>query len=77
MDPEWIPTGNNGEGEQGWTAAVIVKPVATAPTNMQVMGSDGVAVALGEVKPSLSPPLKVTGTFPAISVTEVSAARCS
>ena len=40
---------------------------------MQVMGPDGVAIALGDVKPSLSPPLRVQREYPAVSVTEVKA----
>lgn len=76
LDPEWttaasdrqrLPSGH----EQAWSDARVISPAATAPTGMQVVGSDGVAIALGDVKPMISPPLRVTGTFPAASVTDV------
>jgi hypothetical protein len=52
----------------------VIKPQATAATGMQVMGPDGVAIALGQVKASLSPPLRVVREYPALSVTAVKAA---
>jgi hypothetical protein len=80
--PDWIPStqpevDNITAGfSQTWTAAVVVTPQATAPVGMQVMGPDGKAIALGTVTPSMSPPLRVTGTFPAISIVEVRSHTC-
>lgn len=41
------------------------------PGYAQVLGADGDAVAIGELKPSVGPPLEVTGRFPALSLTQV------
>ena len=80
LDPEWSKTGSDSQrlpsgraSAQAWSDAREISPAATAPTGMQVIGADGVAVALGEVKPMVSPPLRVTGTFPAVSVVDVEA----
>jgi alpha-L-rhamnosidase len=51
-----------------WAPAVLVVPSATAPTGMQVLDKNGVGIALGQVRPTRSPPLRVTGYFPAESV---------
>jgi hypothetical protein len=57
---------------QVWAPAVLINPPATAAYGMQVMSADNkTAVALGELKPLLSPPLRVTGTFAALSVSAI------
>lgn len=81
LDPEWTTAAGEEKSSaaypaghaQAWSPAVVISPQATAPTGMQVMGADGVAIALGTVKPMVSPPLRVTGTFPAVAVTETAA----
>ena len=80
LPPEWdgVPqpstSGVAAAPGQSWQPAVVIAPSATAPTGMQVLGPDGAAVALGELKPTLAPPLRVTGIFPAVSVAPVHAA---
>eukprot|EP00935_MAST-01C_sp_MAST-1C-sp1_P002102 g2102.t1 len=57
-----------------WQPAVAINPPATAATGMQVISADGkTAIALGTVKPTLSPPLRVAANYSALSVTEVHA----
>ena len=59
---------------QAWQPAVVIRPTATAATGMQVLDAAGNPQAMGVLKPTLAPPLRVTGVFPALSVQPVRAA---
>ena len=78
LDPAWNATGTDSQfpagHDQAWAPSVEIAPEATAPKGMEVIGADGKAIALGTVKPNVSPALAVTGVFPALSVTKVEAA---
>lgn len=64
----------SSSNSQDWTPAVLITPPTTATTGLQVISPDNTtAVALDTPKPPMSPPLRVTGTFPAVTVTKVRA----
>ena len=69
LDPDWSGTAPNAE----WSPAINIVPVPTAPTGMQVIDQNGEAIAIGSLKPTLTPPLRVTGVFAATSVTVAAA----
>jgi hypothetical protein len=64
---------SEGVDAQVWTTAVVMKPVATAPTGMQVLAPDNSSIAFGELKATQSPPLRVMARFAAVSVSHVGA----
>ena len=68
VDYSWF-----GPGPGIWNRARAIQFTATAPESMQVLDKKGAAVAVGQLKPTLAPPLRVTAEFPAISVTEIPA----
>jgi hypothetical protein len=72
---DWAGHSRAGSGAGGtWAPSVEMSPSATAPTGMQVMGPDNkTAVALGELRASLSPPLRVIQELPALHVTPAAA----
>jgi alpha-L-rhamnosidase len=55
-------------GTAGWRPAHVVTPAATSPVGMQVTAADGSAIALGLLRPSLAPPLRVMERLPAMTV---------
>ena len=65
-------TTDDDDDGQAWAPAQEVTPLATAATGMQVV-VDSKAVALGELKPSQSPPLRVQMRFSALTVKAVNA----
>jgi len=76
LPPEWdgVQGATVAAPGQQWSPAVVISPSATAATGMQVVDSTGAAIALGALKPTLAPPLRVTGVFPAVSMKSVHAA---
>ena len=74
IDFDWMGGGDDATKQgQRWSIALRIAPVATAPAGMQVIDSVGRAVALGAIKPSLSPPLRVSDRVPAWKVHAVAA----
>ena len=77
LDLDWSGTSAVTGTENGtaaaasdWIDAITISPPATAPTGMQVIdAATGRAVALGELKPNLCPPLREIKAYPAISYT--------
>jgi len=66
IDMDWNGTSTS------WHVAQEIIPKATAPTGLEVIGEGDVAIARGELKLSIAPPLRFVNEFPAVSVTQVS-----